>query len=144
MALTKKQLKIIDELFENGGDETEILIKYGASHKQWLRWLNNKDFSDEITGRIALARRRGRIFLAKYIPLAAAKLVQLCGSENQETSRRACLDILALETGLKQIIENHSEPEPTIDPTTASKLLAVLAETENQQDQPDKKSGHEE
>ena len=132
MALTKKQLKAIDEWFKNGGDEIEVSMKYGISYKQWVRWLNNKSFSEEITGRIELAKRRSQILMAKYIPLAAAKLVQLCNSENNETSRRACLDILALETGLKQVsdsCENQTtEPAPNIDAQTASKILAALAE----------------
>jgi hypothetical protein len=147
MALTKKQLKIIDEWFKNGGDEIEISMKYGISYKQWVKWLGNKYFSDEVAGRLELAKRRSQILLARYIPLAAAKLVQLCNSENNETSRKACLDILALETGLKQVSDTLKseapEPAPTIDPATASKLLAALAETEAPQDQPEKEPDNE-
>jgi hypothetical protein len=132
MALTKKQLEIIDELFKNGGDETEISMKYGISYKQWVKWLGNKHFSEEVAGRIELAKCRSQILMAKYIPLAAAKLVQLCNSENNETGRRACLDILALETGPKQVSDTSTnqspEPAANIDAATASKLLAALAE----------------
>ena len=139
MALTQKQLKIIEEWLNNGGDEVEISMKYGISYKQWIRWLSNKYFSEEINGRIEMAKCRSQILLAKYLPLATAKLVQLCNSDNQETSRRACLDILALEKGLKQVSEAATEaadePEPTIDAATASKILAALAGEKAPQEQ---------
>jgi hypothetical protein len=137
MALTKKQLKVIKEWINNGGDEVEISLKYGISYKQWVKWLNNKSFSDEIDGRIELARRRSQFLIAKYVPLATAKLVQLCNSDNNETSRKACLDILELEAGLKKASQTPTdesvEPEPVIDPATASKLLAALAKDNSHQ-----------
>lgn len=157
MALTEKQIKAIDDLFDSGGDEAAVLQKHNISHKLWQKWLADKNFSDGVASRLESSKRAGQILLAKYISLAAAKLVQLCDSKNQETSRKACLDILALETGLKQASETAKdtsvEPEPTtIDAATASKLLAALAETKNrlagvkliaaQQDQPDKETNN--
>ncbi len=136
MALTKKQIKVIDDLFESGGDETAVLQKHKISHKLWHKWLSAKDFSDEIAGRLESSKRQSQILLAKYIPLAAAKLVQLCDSESQETARKAALDILALQTGIKQTVPTDSSVEPArvLDPATASKLLKVLAEENSPQE----------
>jgi hypothetical protein len=132
--LTPKQLEVIDDLFESGGDETAVLQKHNIPRKDWQQWLADKDFADEIAARLQSSKRQSQIILSKYVSIAATKLVQLCGSENQETSRKACLDILSLQTGAKPITEqDHPEPPPVIDPATASKLLAVLAEENSPQ-----------
>ncbi|MGB8225581.1 MAG: hypothetical protein WCE45_01755, partial [Sedimentisphaerales bacterium] len=99
MSLTKKQLEIIDDLFESGGDETAILQKHSIPRKVWAKWFADKDFTDEIAARIESSKRQSRIILAKYVPFAATKLVQLCDSESQETSRKACIDIISSQTG---------------------------------------------
>jgi hypothetical protein len=129
MALTEKQIKVIEDLFESGGDEAGVLQKHKISHKLWQKWLADKNFSDGITSRFESAKRASQILLAKYIPLAAAKLVQLCDSKNQETSRKACLDILTLRPGGRETPDSEQqELIPAIEPGTASKILAVLAE----------------
>ncbi len=128
--LTSKQLEVIDDLFESGGDETATLKKHNISRKDWQQWLADKDFTDKIAARLEASKRQSRIILSKYIPLAAAKLVQLCDSENHQTALKACLDILSLQTGAGQDSETAGsvEPAPTIDPATASKILTALAQ----------------
>ena len=144
MAMTEKQIKVIEDLFESGGDEAGVLQKHNISHKLWQKWLSCKDFSDGIKSRFESSKRASQILLAKYIPLAAAKLVQLCDSKNQETSRKACLDILTLRPGNAETADSD-EPEliPTIEPGTASKILAVLANTKNHQERPEKEPENE-
>jgi hypothetical protein len=135
MALTEKQVKVIEDLFESGGDEAAILQKYNISHNLWQKWLADKNFSEGIKSRFESSRRASQILLAKYIPLAAAKLVQLCDSKNQETSRKACLDILTLRAGnIETADSDEAEAIPAIEPGTASKILAVLAEKKTPQE----------
>ncbi len=130
MSLTKKQLEIIDELFESGGDETAVLSRHGITFSDWQKQLAEKDFADELAARMESSKRQGRIILSKYAPYAATKLIQLCESENQETARKAALDILNLQTGSPVAVAPGSgEPLPSLDPETASKLLAALAES---------------
>lgn len=134
MVLSKKHLKIIEEWINNGGDEVEISMKYGISYKQWVKWLSDKSFSDEINGRIEMAKRRSQLLMAKYLPLATAKLIELCNSDNNEISRKACLNIVELEADLKRVNNNSTqlepdEPEGHIEPETASKILAILADS---------------
>lgn len=128
--LTAKQIEIIDDLFESGGDETAVLQKHNIPRKLWAKWLADKDFADEIAGRLEMSKRQSRIILSKYLSVAAVKLVQLCNSENQETSRKACLDIISLQTGQVPKTDDtgqSAEPSTTLDPATASKILEVLA-----------------
>jgi hypothetical protein len=132
--LTAKQLQAIDDLFESGGDEAAVLTKHNIKRKDWQRWQSDKDFNDAITARLESAKQQSRIILAKYLPVAAAKLVHLCGSDKEETARRACLDILTLHKGQSPQDDNSDEladaqqTAEQIDSATASKLLAALAE----------------
>ena len=123
--LTKKQLTAIDDLFNSAGDESQVLQKHNISRKFWNDWLADKNFTNEITARMEAAKRRSQIILSQHAPYAAAKLVELCQSENQETSRKAVLDILNLQTNQSQIPDS---PLPGLDEQTASKLLAALAD----------------
>jgi hypothetical protein len=133
MSLTKEQLQIIDELFESSGDESAVLAKHNISFKDWQQQLAEEDFADELAARLESSKRHSQIILSRYAPFAAAKLVQLCESENQETSRKAVLDILNLQTGQAEISNVKSQisntAPPSLDPDTASKILAVLAES---------------
>lgn len=127
--LTKKQLTVIDELFETGGDESAVRQKHKIPQKLWSKWRADKDFTDEIASRMDAAKRHSQIILSKYVPFAAAKLVQLCESENQETSRKAVLDILNLQNASPVALAPGSvESLPSLDPHLASKLLAALAQ----------------
>lgn len=130
-AITKKQLDIIDEWFINGRDEAAVLQKYNIPQKIWKRWLADKSFDAAITDKLKSAQRQSQILISQYVPMAAAKLIQLCGSDKEETSRRACLDILALQAGNDQPKEadvDDDEEKTTLDDETASKILATLAE----------------
>jgi hypothetical protein len=133
MSLTKKQLQAIDDLFESGGDEAAVLQKHNISREDWQKWQSDKDFNDAIAARLESAKIQSRIILAKYLPVAAAKLVQLCGSDKEETARRACLDVLgmrkaiAAEANADEDEETQENPE-TLDAATASKILAALAD----------------
>ena len=132
-SLTKKQLLVINDLFDEGGDETAIRQKHNISQALWQKWQSDKHFNDEIAGRLNSSKRQSQIILAKYIPLAAAKLVELCGSDKEETRRKACLDILALQSGsiakTNDTDESADDEEKTpLDAETAAKILAALAE----------------
>ncbi|MCD4830775.1 MAG: hypothetical protein K8R02_03080 [Anaerohalosphaeraceae bacterium] len=131
--LTKKQLIVIGELFESGGDEAGVAKKYKVSNKLMRQWLKQKEFQEELAYKFASANRQSRLLLAKYIPLAAAKLVELCASEKEETARKACLDILTihLPKNISQKNEDKSVEQESegLSSNLSSKLLAVLADS---------------
>lgn len=138
--VSKKQLAVIDELFSGDLDEQAVLDKYNISRAQYCRWLANEDFAEQFDRRIAAAYRQSAALIARYATLAAAKLVQLTESSNPETSRKACLDIITLDSR-RSMLDTRSKPADekpaehhlqTLSPETAGKILEVLAQEEKQ------------
>jgi len=129
--LTKKQLAVIEDLFAGELDEQAVLSKHNLNRKLYNKWLADELFAQQLNERIARAYRQSQFILARYAPLAAAKLVQLTESESQETARKACLDIISMGStslapppvgGVQLMAEQQLSAE------TASRLLAALAE----------------
>jgi len=142
--LNRKQLAVIDELVGGELDEQQILNKYNLSRSIYNKWQSNEQFLAELDRRIDWLGRQSAALIARYASVAAAKLIGLTESDNAETARKACLDILNLpkttagkgdgrgtiDEGRESSIENQV-PNTAISPETASRLLAVLAEDEN-------------
>jgi hypothetical protein len=133
--LTKKQLVVIEDLFIGGLDEQAVLEKHRVSRSLYDKWLEDDDFNQQFDRRIARAYRQSRAIIARYAPLAAAKLVQLTESEKEETARKACLDIISLPTLEDKIAKKTTEPQADemeqpleLTEQAASRLLAALAE----------------
>ncbi len=131
MHLTKKQIAALDELYYNNGDELAVQQKLNISPRQWRRWLNNYYFNVEMRYRLDLLHSQADIICAKFRPMAIAMLISLCQSENEEIRRKACVELLKL----KPCRDGTELPSPPakkdleIDKETASKLMAVLAES---------------
>jgi len=137
--LTRKQLAVIDDLFGGELDEQTVLDKHKVSRSVYNRWLADSSFAEQFDQRIASAHRRSQLIIARYASLATAKLVQLTDSENQETARKACLDIISLPRLAAERIGQPSETGVASRPqqlsqATASKLLAALAEEKNDEE----------
>jgi hypothetical protein len=134
--LTKKQLAVIEDLFTGELDEQAILDKYKLSRKLYNQWRNNESFIQQFEKRISDSYRQSDVLIARYAPVAAAKLIQLTESDKPETARKACLDIISmsvLTAGRKakpseESKSNDTQPPVSLNAETAGKLLAVLAE----------------
>jgi hypothetical protein len=143
--LSKRQLAVIEDMFTGELDEQGVLDKYNVSRSLYGRWLADETFAEQYEKRIDWAYRHSTALIARYAPLAAAKLVALTDSEKEEVARKACIDIISMgSSGDKNPSMNRgakdSENSPLtndqslpISPQTAGKLLAVLAE-EKQKD----------
>lgn len=141
--LSKKQLAVIEDLFNGELDEQSVLGKYKVSRKLYNKWLANEAFVEQFDQRIAGAYRQSTLLIARYAPLAAAKLVQLTESESQETARKACLDIISMHSSSGSLVsapavlvDNPASAPPNpldLSPETASRLLAALAEEQASQ-----------
>jgi len=94
--LSKKQLVVINDLFDGGMDEQAVLDKHRISRNVYNKWLTNELFVKEFSRRMEWAYKQSEALIAKYAAVAAAKLVQLTESDNPETARKACLDIISL------------------------------------------------
>jgi 3-deoxy-D-manno-octulosonic-acid transferase len=133
--LSKKQLSLIDDIFAGDIDTEAILAKHKITHRLFNKWLGDENFRAEFTRRIDWLNLQSQVMIARYTSLAAAKLVSLTDSQNQETKRKACLDIISLPrlTDQKQNMspDNNIEPAETLHPDTASILLKALAQQKN-------------
>jgi len=131
-ALTKKQLSVIDGIFAGDIETEDILAKHSVTRRLFNKWLGDENFRAEFARRIDWLNLQSQVMIARYASLAAAKLVSLTDSQNQETKRKACLDIISLPrlADQKQKISPDSNVEPAeiLNPDTASILLEALAQ----------------
>ncbi len=131
--LTKKQLALIDELFNGELDEHGVLKKHKISRQVFNTWLDEKMFHDELDRRADSGQRQSALLIAKYVPVAVAKLIQLTESDKGETARKACLDIISYRNlSAQESCEAEKTEEGPDDVKISdrmySKLLRVLAE----------------
>ena len=131
--LTRKQFAVIDDLFSGELDEQQVFEKHRINKRVYDKWLTEENFAGEFDRRIKSAHRRGELIIARFANVAAAKLVELTNSENQETSRKACLDVINyLRQKAEPVPDDQPEAEKLSDlpPELASRLLAALAASE--------------
>jgi len=133
--LTRRQAAVIEDLFTSDLKEPEILEKHSVKRHEYARWLADEHFTEQLEQRMAHAHRQARIVLARHTSKAADRLIALTTCEREETARKACLDIIALNAGQKPSIEADVDPEPIravppsggLTPEIAGRLLAALA-----------------
>ncbi len=132
--LTGRQRAVLEDLFGGELDERAVLAKHGISVKTFNNWLKDELFSAEYDARLLNLGRDGTVMLAKYMPVAAGRLIELTGSKNPETARKACLDIINFQ-GLsagggadRQVQAERQDENIELSPELASRLLAALAE----------------
>ena len=142
--LTQRQLAVIEDLFAGELDEQAILDKHNVDRQLYSKWQNDDDFIEQFEKRIADAYRQSAVLIARYAPLAAAKLIQLTESDKAETARKACLDIISmpiltanrkaqLSREESRLAGTQAQPADTqqLSEQTAGRLLTVLAEEKN-------------
>jgi hypothetical protein len=129
--LTRKQWAVIDDLFASDLGEEAVLEKHHVKRREYERWLADERFAEQLEQRIAHACRESRIILARNAATAAKKLVELAAGEKGETTRRACLDIIALHAGPRPAADARQAIPACagLSPETAARLLAALAES---------------
>ena len=132
--LSKRQLAVIEDLFAGELDEAAVLDKHKVSRNRYNEWLADEGFVAAFAERIGRPYRQSQLIIARYAPLAAAKLVQLTESDSAETARKACLDIISMPTAYPHLAVAGTATDPAgahaeLSPEAASRLLAALAET---------------
>jgi hypothetical protein len=131
--LTKKQFAVIDDLFAGELDEQQVFEKHRINKRVYDKWQAEENFAGEFDRRLKSAHRQGELIIARFATVAALKLVELTSSENQETSRKACLDVINyLRQKAEPSPDEQPEAEklPDLPPELASRLLAALAASE--------------
>ena len=132
--LSAKQLAVIEDLFEDK-QEQEILKKHNLSRKLYNKWLADESFNSQLDRRAEWEYRKSAFKLARSARDAVSNLMKLTESEQGETARKACIDIITISANRSAGTnatpgENPAPPleSPPLSPETAGKLLAVLAE----------------
>ncbi len=129
--LTKRQLAVIDDLFESNLPESEILKKHKVSRTLYNRWLTDKFFADEIDRRIAATYKRNAACIATNAAKAISKLLEMAGEDKSELTRKACLDIIELQNQAREKNLPQSQPSEStacLSDEAAGRILAALAE----------------
>jgi hypothetical protein len=132
--LTKKQVRVLDDFFGESLEEPPSLKKSKVKNAVYKKWLLSDEFFEELIKR---ACRKTKVMIAHYSQFAAAKLIGLADSEKDEIARKACLDIITLQTAASESAERPDETgdnksDFAISDKKASKLLAVLAEDDEE------------
>jgi hypothetical protein len=133
--LSNRRLALVEDLSAGDLDEQQVLDRHDVGRQIYYRWLGDRQFVEEVNQRVAGAYRRRSSPIARNARSAAATLVRLANSENPETARKACLDIITMKplAGLTGAASQEEIAEPSsISPQAASRLLAVLAEEKSQ------------
>jgi hypothetical protein len=136
--LSAKQLAVIDDLFE-GKEDAEILRIHNISRKLYDEWLADEGFNEHLNRRMVWKYRGCELMLAHSARKAVCSLMKMTESEQAETARKACIDIITMRANLLAGTRSSGTPDKSIDtpalspesqpfsPETAGKILAVLA-----------------
>ena len=139
MSLTKKQKAVLDDLFSGELTTREVFEKWKVSRRTYYRWHNQECFSVEFDRLMALARNEPDLVFARYSSNVAERLVGLTACEKEETSRKACMDIITYpdrKAGYRVKTKEppKEEPLPELPPELASRLLTTLADYDDEKD----------
>jgi hypothetical protein len=130
--LSRKQLTVLDDLFNSDLDEQGVLDKHKVRRSTYERWLADELFAERFKRYVNGLQRRSELLMAKYSCLAAAKLVELTTSDKAETARKACLDIIICQPKIaaeaEKVEKDSNKQAELLSGTTASRLLAAMAE----------------
>jgi hypothetical protein len=126
--LSKKQKAFLEDLLGGQYELSGLLERHRIRPGVYRRWLNNAIFVAELNERLESSRQQSRMLLTRFAPAAAAKLVELTGSDKGETGRKACLDVLKL-SGQKKDAETSQEQEAGVEMSDeqVGKILRIMA-----------------
>ena len=136
--LSRKQLAFTEDLYSGIFNEQQLLDKHKLGRRLYHKWLDDRQINEELDRRITGSYRQGIFVLARNACEVAETLVKLTKCGKEETARKACLDIITMNrsTALAahEVASDHKAKEPApISPQATSRILAILAEENNQQ-----------
>jgi hypothetical protein len=137
-----RQMGFVEDLFSDKANYSidELREKYKIRDTEFQYWLKDKRFIKEIRRRVWWAYQTSEIQVARFAQIAATKLIELTGSQNPETARKACLDIISLlrlqqrQKVIRHIserVERKQEPKEErieLEDDQASRILSILSE----------------
>jgi hypothetical protein len=124
-----KQIKVINELFQENEGERKVLQENNISEDTFRKWMADKYFIATIVNKIKTIKLSHQILLAKLLPAVTSRLIQLCSSENEYVSRKACSTLLELQENKELNPEFQEEEEqPIVDHETAAAVWKAIAD----------------
>ena len=125
------QRAVIEDLM-NGMNKYDVLHKHKVNPARYNRWLQNETYRKALVDRIDSLQRQHKFIAVNALPAAVRRLGELIDSEKDETARKACLDIIALQKenaadDAARKAQEDSNP-PKISDEKAARMLAILAE----------------
>ena len=134
--LSSRQFALIDDLFEDKLNEREAPEKHKVSRQLYHRWSADGQFAEQVNQRIVGGHRERVFLIARHARSAAVSLVKLAECGKGETARKASLDVMTINkstasAGTLAAPDAKTEEPASISPQTASRLLAILAEEDN-------------
>ena len=126
--LSERQLAEVDDILDPGIQEQQILERHNLSRRLYDKWVADESFVAYCDRRAVWERRRCELTLARSARSAASRLMALTESEKLETARKACLDIISMLPAEPQADSEAPADGPELPPETAGRLLAALAE----------------
>lgn len=127
MELSKKQKRVMDELFEAEQDEATALGNNHVSRRVFNHWLTEDAWIREFDRRIEESRRRTQIIISRFQPSAAIKLVELTNCDKEQTARQACLDIIQMPRIVRETKVTASVESLGISEDTQNSIVELLA-----------------
>lgn len=127
--LTKVHLNLIHSLVTEKGDVDAILKRQGVRNCTFRRWLDDDRFFAEFEKRVI---SQSEMLINRNRPIAAKRLGELIDSAREETSRKACMDVIGLARvgGERSVDSGEAGGGVQLSAGMASKLLATLADSE--------------
>jgi hypothetical protein len=95
----------------------------------YRNWLRSKEWQEAFAERIEGCRRQAQLVLSNFLVTATAKLVTLTQSDNEETSRKACIDILEMKSLITESIKSL-EPDTKLSDKKVEQIMRVLSDEE--------------
>lgn len=125
--LRKVHFDFIHSLVTEDVDVDEILKKHGIGKNTFHRWLGDELFMSRFNEAVA---RQSAMLITRNRPIAAKKLAKLIDSKSEETSRKACLDVIGLASLERmETADSGDGMSGAVDlsDAEASKILKALA-----------------
>jgi hypothetical protein len=110
--LSARQFAVIDDLFKDEPKDTQILEKHNISRRLYDKWLADESFSDYLDRRKAWEHRHNEIILIKSERQAISNLMDLTKSQQAETARKACFDIIQADPRITESTPRNSRQAP--------------------------------
>lgn len=133
--LDARQLALMDDLFKDEPKESQILKNHNVSRRLFDRWLADEDFCRHLETRKAWEHHLNEIILIRSAREAVTNLMALTKSQQAETARKACLDIITMSADLSAGSDTKPGGNSTpaseslnLTPERAGKILTFLAE----------------